>query len=252
MNYVDLHVHSTASDGTFPPDQVVRYASEKGLRAIALTDHDTLDGLEKAKKAAAETGLELIPGIEMSCLYGTTELHILGFFVDEASPALPEGLRRIRQIRQMRNETMLKRFQEDGFAITWEDLTAGNPDTVVTRAHFARVLTEKGYAPNRSKAFDRYLQYGGKYCMRKEPVTPEQVMELLRGAGAFISLAHPMLYHMGYKQLEDLLSYGRPAFLSEKPGPFRDRSMAFLPQPLSEPETEAACQNPGTSAHRRL
>ncbi len=204
MNYVDLHVHTNASDGTMTPGQVVRYAAQKGLKAMALTDHDTLDGLSEARKAASETGIELIGGIEMSCVYGKTEIHILGFFVDENSPVLPEGLEDIRRIRNERNETMIRRFQEDGFSITREDLTGGNPDTVITRAHFARVLTEKGYAPNRDKAFERYLQYGGRYCMRKEPVTPEQAMKLLTGAGAWPCLAHPMLYQLGYQQNQAL------------------------------------------------
>ena len=205
MNYVDLHVHSNASDGTLSPEEVVARAVEKQLKAIALTDHDTIDGLSRARKAAAEPNLELIPGIELSCFYGDTEIHILGFFVDETSPELTEGLKHLVHIRDQRNETMLKRFQEDGFEITMEDLQHGNPDTVVTRAHFARVLTEKGYASSMSKAFDKYLQYGGRYCMRKEVVTPAQAMELLTRSGAWPCLAHPMQYHLGYRQIEDLV-----------------------------------------------
>lgn len=205
MNYVDLHVHSNASDGTLSPEEVVARAVEKQLKAIALTDHDTIDGLSRARKAAAEHNLELIPGIELSCFYGDTEIHILGFFVDETSPELTDGLKHLVHIRDQRNETMLKRFQEDGFEITMEDLQHGNPDTVVTRAHFARVLTEKGYASSMSKAFDKYLQYGGRYCMRKEVVTPAQAMELLTRSGAWPCLAHPMQYHLGYRQIEDLV-----------------------------------------------
>ena len=100
---------------------------------------------------------------------------------------------------------MLQRFQEDGFQFTMEDLTGGNPDTVITRAHFARVLVDKGYAPNMGKAFDKYLQYGGKYCMRKEVVTPEQAMKLLTSSGAWPCLAHPMQYHLGYDQIRVLV-----------------------------------------------
>lgn len=171
MNYVDLHVHSNASDGTLSPEEVVRYAASKQLKAMALTDHDTIAGITQAKTAAAECGIELIPGIELSCFYQATEIHILGFFIDEHSEVLNEGLKHLVDIRTRRNEVMLKRFQDDGFQFTLEDLTGGNPDTVITRAHFARVLVDKGYAPNMGKAFDKYLQYGGKYCMRKEVVT---------------------------------------------------------------------------------
>lgn len=206
MNYVDLHVHSNASDGTMSPEEVVAYAASKQLKAIALTDHDTVAGISRARKAAQDYLIELIPGIECSCFYEGTEIHILGLYIDETAPALLDGLKHFVQIREARNENMLKRFQEDGFDITVEDLTHGNPDTVITRAHFARVLTEKGYVASMDKAFDKYLQYGGRYCTRKEMVTPAQVMELLRQSGAWISLAHPMQYHMGYAQIETLVS----------------------------------------------
>lgn len=205
MNYVDLHVHSNASDGTLSPSEVVSYALSKQLKAIALTDHDTIRGIPEARKAAAHSPLELIPGIELSCFYADTEIHILGLYINDACPALKEELNRLVRIRQMRNETMLSRFQEDGFDITLEDLRHGNPDTVITRAHFARVLTEKGYAPSMDKAFAKYLQYGGRYCNRKEVVTPKQSMELLSQAGAFPCLAHPMQYHLGYSQIETLV-----------------------------------------------
>lgn len=205
MNYVDLHVHSNASDGTLSPEEVVRYAASKQLKAMALTDHDTIAGITQAKTAAAECGIELIPGIELSCFYQATEIHILGFFIDEHSEVLNEGLKHLVDIRTRRNEVMLKRFQDDGFQFTLEDLTGGNPDTVITRAHFARVLVDKGYAPNMGKAFDKYLQYGGKYCMRKEVVTPAQAMKLLTSSGAWPCLAHPMQYHLGYDQIRVLV-----------------------------------------------
>lgn len=206
MNYVDLHVHSNASDGTLPPKDVVAYAASKNLKAIALTDHDTAAGIPQARQAAARFGLELIPGIELSCFYGGTEIHILGFFIDETSPALMEGLRRMVEVREARNQAMIECFQKDGFDITLEGLRHENPDTVVTRAHFARLLVEKGYAPSMDKAFRKYLQYGGRYCTRKDVVSPEQSMELLQRCGAWPCLAHPMQYHLGYAQIEALVS----------------------------------------------
>lgn len=204
MNYVDLHVHSTASDGTMSPSEVVAYAASRQLKAIALTDHDTINGIEEGRSTAANYPMEFIPGIELSCFYDDTEIHILGLYLDDSSPALLKGLNRLVRIRETRNQAMLARFQEDGFDITWEDLTHGSPDTVITRAHFARVLTEKGYAPSMDRAFAKYLQYGGRYCNRKEMVTPEESMELLRLAGAWPCLAHPMQYHMGYEQIKTL------------------------------------------------
>ena len=207
MNYVDLHVHSDASDGTLPPEEVVSAAAAAGLKAIALTDHDTVAGIVRARAAAERLPLELAPGIELSCVWQGTEIHILGLFIDETCPALQQALDRLVQIRKRRNLQMLARFQEDGFAITLEDLRSGNPDTVITRAHFARILTEKGYAPSMDAAFREYLQYGGRYCARKEMVTPEEAMELLRTADAWPCLAHPVQYHLDGPQLEALIRH---------------------------------------------
>ena len=207
MNFIDLHTHSTASDGTLSPQVLVSRAKAQNLSAIALTDHDTINGISQAKEAAASCSLELIPGMELSCIYNGTEIHILGFFADETSKELQDGLAVFRTIRNKRNTIMLKRFQEDGFDITIEDLLHGVPDTVITRAHFARVLTEKGYASSPAQAFDKYLQYGGHYCTRKEIVTPKQVIELMVSCHIWPCLAHPMQYHLGYSQVEELALY---------------------------------------------
>lgn len=207
MGFIDLHVHSDASDGTLSPAGVVEYAIAKGLTAMALTDHDTIDGLEDAISAAEGTSLELIPGIEMSCVYEETEIHILGLYLNRFCPRLADGLADILRIRNRRNEQMLDRFNADGFSMTLEDLRADNPDTVITRAHFARVLTEKGFVKNRRQAFEKYLRYGGRYCSRREVTTPVQVMSILTGADAFPVIAHPMQYQMGDRQIETMIGY---------------------------------------------
>lgn len=207
MPYVDLHVHSNASDGTFTPTQVVEAALTAGLSAMALTDHDTVAGVSEAIEASRGTSLELIPGTELSCVYQGTEIHILGLYINWQDPLLCESLEQVRLVREKRNMEMLKRFQEAGFPITIEELNGGNPDTVITRAHFAKVLTQKGYAKDMSAAFKKYLQYGGPYCIKKEEMTPERAMELLTHADAIPVLAHPMQYHFGYQQVEDLLNY---------------------------------------------
>lgn len=213
MGYIDLHVHSSASDGTLSPGDVLRRAAARQLDAIALTDHDTTDGLADAMKAICElqeSGAytpELIPGIEMSCVYLGTEIHILGLYVDPDSRILAHGLKDIRLARTRRNLTMLEHFQEDGFSITFEDLIRENPDTVITRAHFARVLVDKGYCSTMKQAFEKYLAYGGRYCQRKEELKPERAMELLVQAGAFPVLAHPLQYHLGYGGVEELVLF---------------------------------------------
>lgn len=205
MGYIDLHVHSDASDGTLSPHQVVLRAANLGLDAIALTDHDTVDGLPEAISTAAGLPIELIPGIEMSCVYHGTMIHILGLYLDLSCRTLSLGLAHIRHVRDERNRIMLDRFCQDGFVITREDLFAGNPDTVITRSHFARVLTEKGYTSTMKQAFDRYLKYGGRYCSPREETTPETALGLLKAAHAFPVIAHPLQYHLGYQQIEDMI-----------------------------------------------
>lgn len=207
MGYIDLHVHSNASDGTLSPTQVVELAAREGLRAIALTDHDTVAGIREAEEAAERTGVELVPGIEFSCVWKGTEIHILGLFVDMDDPSFVRQVQEQLKIRDERNEEMIRRFQEDGMDITLEGLRAGKTDTVVTRAHFARLLVEKGYAATLDTAFKRYLQYGGRYCIRKERIDPEKAMDILVKNGAFPSLAHIMQYKLGWEEDKKLLAY---------------------------------------------
>ena len=207
MKFVDLHVHSNASDGTSTPSQVVALAAEKGLAAIALTDHDTIDGLFEAQAAAAGLPIEIIPGIELSCVYQGEEIHILGLYVDPADRKFVAETGALKEIRKKRNEEMIRRFQNDGISITLDQVMAGNPDTVITRAHFARVLLEKGYVKNMDQAFKKYLDYSGPYCPRKEKITPEPAMKILTDCKASPVLAHPYQYHLGDKKTEELVRY---------------------------------------------
>ena len=203
---IDLHVHSTASDGSLTPRELVYYAAEKQLSAIALTDHDTVSGLAEAIAASHHAGIELIPGVEMSCVWEGTEIHILGYFVDTGSPALQDGLSLFRRMRDERNETILDNLAEDGILLTEEELRAGDPDTVITRAHFARLLMEKGYVRDRKEAFAGYLAYGGKYVPTKDELTPERVMQMFYDGRIWPSLAHPVQYHLDEDSLVQLIA----------------------------------------------
>ena len=207
MNFIDLHVHSNASDGTLTPARVVELAAQKGLSAIALTDHDTIEGIPEALEAAKSLPLEVIPGIELSCVYLGEEIHILGLYVDPADKNFITETDTLKDIRMMRNTEMIHRFQNAGIDITLSEVQAGNPDTVITRAHFARVLLEKGYVTNMDQAFKKYLSYSGPYCPRKEKITPEHAMKILLDCNASPVLAHPYLYHLGDKKTEELVSY---------------------------------------------
>lgn len=207
MNFVDLHVHSNASDGTMPPSQVVASALEKGLTAIALTDHDTIDGISEAQKAAKMHPIEIIPGIELSCVYQGEEIHILGLYVDPTDEIFRKEIESLKTIREKRNHEIIRRFQNAGILITLDEVKGGNPDTVITRAHFARVLYEKGYVKNTNQAFKKFLSYTGPYCPRKEKITPEHAITILRDCKASPVLAHPCQYKLGDKKTEELVSY---------------------------------------------
>lgn len=206
MSYIDLHVHSNASDGTLSPSQVVEEAKKAGLSAMALTDHDTTAGIEEAFHAGKSLGVRVVPGVELSCVYQGKEIHILGLFVNYQDASFVRELNQLLSVRRWRNEEMLRRFQADNFDITMEDLMAGNPDTVITRAHFARALKEKGYASSMADAFQTYLQYGGKYCLKKELITPEHAMKVLTDNHAFPALAHPVQYKLEWEALDTLIA----------------------------------------------
>lgn len=207
MKFVDLHVHSNASDGTLSPSEIVTLAVEKGLCAIALTDHDTIEGIPEALRAAKNQPLEIIPGIELSCVYLEEEIHILGLYVDLSDEKFRTETEQLKVIRIKRNEEIINRFQNDGIDITLDEVRAGNPDTVITRAHFARILLEKGYVKSMDQAFKKYLSYNGPYCPRKEKITPEHAIKILKDCKASPVLAHPYQYHLGDKKTEELVSY---------------------------------------------
>ena len=153
MKLIDLHIHSTASDGSLTPTEVVNRANDLGLTAMALTDHDTVAGIDEALEAAKDLDLEVIPGIEVSCIYKGKEIHILGLYIDHKDPKLLSFLKVASRKRYDRNMEMLAAFNKDGFEITEEDLLCGNPGTVITRAHFARALLKNGYVTSVEKIF---------------------------------------------------------------------------------------------------
>ena len=141
---VDLHVHSTESDGTFTPTELVTEAKRTGLSAFALTDHDTCSGVSKAMPCATSAGIELIPGIELSTDYHGKEVHIVGLYIDIENEQLLKKTTEYRKCRSERNALMVEALQKEGLSITMEELVAENPDCVITRANIARFLYEHG------------------------------------------------------------------------------------------------------------
>lgn len=207
MGFVDLHVHSNASDGTFSPSQVVELAKNAGLDAFALTDHDTTAGVPEALEKGRDLNIEVIPGIEVSSSFDGTEIHILGLFVNSDDPVLAAMLEKMRISRDRRNEKMLENLAADGISFTKEELCGDNPDTIITRAHIAHALVAKGICSGMDQAFKKYLQYGGHYCPQKEHLSPEEVVKTLISNGAFVALAHPFQYKFGDKKTEELIAH---------------------------------------------
>lgn len=212
MKAVDLHTHSNKSDGSYSPTELVDYAVTKGLRAIALTDHDTIDGLTEAIHHAAalstagQPSVEVVPGIEFSTKHDEKDVHIVGLYIAYDSPGFRSKLQEFVDSRVGRNIKMCRNLQEAGIDITYEKLLARNPDAVITRAHYASYLFEKGYVKSRQDAFAQYLGDHTKYFVPREKVTPTQAVSLILQAGGIPVLAHPPLYHMGRERLDNLVS----------------------------------------------
>lgn len=210
MDIVDLHTHSNRSDGSYTPCQLVDYAMEKGLSAFALTDHDTIDGLDEAMNYARclkEQGLpapEVIPGIEFSTQFGTKDIHIIGLYIDYSSPVFQESLQAFVESRTQRNRKMCGLLQGAGIDITYEKLLEEFPDAVITRAHYARFLLSHGYIRSMNEAFERYVGDHCPYFVPREKVTPRQAVELILKADGIPILAHPVLYHLSDAVLERL------------------------------------------------
>lgn len=216
---IDLHVHSDHSDGTLSPEELVTLAVQTGLSAFALTDHDTVSGIGRAKRAATLTDdhsskLTVISGTEISAAYQKRDIHILGLFIDETNPALIRALEDAVGARDHRNERMAERFRSLGIPLTLEDLRLSNPDTVITRAHFAKYLIEHHHVKTSEEAFRRYLNYDAPCFVPREYMQPERAISLILQAGGIPVLAHPLLYKLPPAELEALIKRLKEAGLA--------------------------------------
>lgn len=217
---IDLHVHSTRSDGTYSPTELVDYAITKNLKAFALTDHDTTDGLEEAVSYAqnlrrqylaegneelAAAVPEIIPGIELSTEQEGRDIHIVGLFIDYKNPAFRDYLKHFVESRDLRNEKMCKLLQEAGMDIRYQALQEAFPNSVITRAHYAKYMLNHGYIKSIKEAFERYIGDHCPYFIPREKVTPAQAVELILQADGIPILAHPILYGMGAAKLDSVV-----------------------------------------------
>ena len=191
MSRLDLHLHTTHSDGSFTPTEVIDLAHKAGVTALAITDHDITTGILEATLAGQEHGIDVIPGIEISSIIGTSELHILGYFLDYQDARLNERLARLRDSRHRRNPKIIERLQAAGIAITYEEVRALAGTDSVGRPHIARVLMEKGVVASAKEAFDLWLADGRPAYVPRELPTPSAAMQWIREAKGLPVLAHP-------------------------------------------------------------
>ena len=206
MKLVDLHVHSTFSDGTLTPAELAACAAGKGLAAFALTDHDTTEGISEAMTAAEKYGIELIPGIEFSAAYHARDIHILGLGLNPEQEDFSRLLRSFQKSREARNEEMADRLRRmEGFDITLPKLQETYKSSVLTRAHFGRWLFEQHYVTSISEAFARYIGEGCPCFVPKKLSSPHQSIHGILDAGGIPVLAHPLLYHMPDPELRALI-----------------------------------------------
>jgi hypothetical protein len=191
MGFIDLHTHSNASDGSFPPREVVRLAKERGLKALALTDHDTIDGLAEAVAAGREFGVEVIPGVEISARHPSGSIHILGYFLDYESELLAQRLAVLKQARKDRNPQIIDKLNKLGIPVTMEQVEAISGGGQVGRPHIAQALYQSGYVQSFQEAFDIYLGNDGLAYVSKFRFSPEEATAMIRDANGIPVLAHP-------------------------------------------------------------
>jgi len=203
---IDLHTHTTHSDGSATPQELIELARAKGARAVAITDHDTVAAIVEARDAADRCGIEFVAGIEISAEYSPGTMHILGYCIDERSLVLAEKLNRLKIARETRNPQIAGRLQSLGFDVDYSEVARLAGNEVVGRPHFARVMVQKGYASSIQDAFDRFLKKDAAAYVEKARLTPADSIALIHQAGGVAVLAHPYQLNLSsYKEAEELI-----------------------------------------------
>lgn len=191
MGYVDLHLHTTASDGVMSPAEIVRYAKAKKLQAIAVTDHDTIEGLEEALAEGKSIDFEVIPGIEISAEFSPGSMHLLGYFLDIHHPLLIERLKYLQDARAARNPKIVEKLNRLGVKVSYEDVVKASGGGQVGRPHFAQVLLDKGYVRSIQEAFERFLRKGAPAYADKFRFRAGEAIHFIREANGVAVIAHP-------------------------------------------------------------
>ena len=250
----DLHLHSNISDGDFSVEYVLDRQKGLGVDVVALTDHDTVDGVALAKEYGKKIGLQVLAGVELSTM-GDREVHILGYNVDYRNKGFVKELKRLRELREVRNNKMLAKLNKLGIKITMDEVKVFATGTTTGRGHIAKVLVQKGYCNSVNHAFDEYLGFGKKAYVKEERITPEEGVKLIKRFGGKAVLAHPYSLDLSFSEadvfveqlkqaglagiesdyfshtIEDKEKYGR---LADKYGLFKTGGSDFHREPLED------------------
>lgn len=209
---IDLHAHTTSSDGTLSPSELIREAARAGLSAIAVTDHDTVDGLDRSIEEGHRVGVRVIPGIEINARARYGSIHLLGYFIDHHGAELQSRLEQLRHHRSNRNTRIAAKLRELGFDIDYEEVRKEAGHAAVGRPHFARVLVAKGAASNFQEVFQRYLREGAPAYVEREQLSDAEGIGLIHSAGGLAVLAHPYRFRLRPPEIEaaiiDLREHG--------------------------------------------
>jgi predicted metal-dependent phosphoesterase TrpH len=194
MGGIDLHTHTSYSDGTFAPAEVVKLANQRGISVVAITDHDTTDGLAEALAAGEAIGVVVVPGVEFSAEYEGASLHILAYWIDPAHEGLRAELQRLNDSRFRRGELMVEKLRELGHELSFERVREIAGSGLIARPHVAQAMVEAGIVPNEKSAFDLYIADDGPAAVPKHALHPLDAVDLIRSAGGACVLAHPGMW----------------------------------------------------------
>lgn len=203
---IDLHTHTSASDGTYSPAALITLAKEQGIEAIAVTDHDTIEGLPEAMETGERLGVEVIPGMELSVEYGPGTMHILGLLIDPEDKGLNKTLAKLQESRSSRNPKIIEKLNELGMQITMEEVEKISGGGQIGRPHIAAALIKNGHVSSTQEAFDKFLKKGAIAYFERRRLSREEAADAIHGAGGLLILAHPGTLSLNGSKLDKLLS----------------------------------------------
>jgi len=246
VSRVDLHIHSNASDGKYSPDAIVRMAAVLGMKYIALTDHDSVEGVPAAVKTAREfPAMTFIPGVEISTDVPDGEVHVLGYFIDYEKPEFRASLKKFQDNRLGRAQGMIEKLAGLGIRIDWERVKQLAGDAAVGRPHIARAMLEKGYIRSFEEAFDKYIGHGGPAYVERDKLTPEEAVTLILSAKGLPVLAHPFTVNNPEKLVKEL----KPKGLAGIEAYYKDAAMEETNKMLKLAEEQELIVTGGTDYH---